>query len=177
MAVSAPLTLALADALRCLGLGFLLAAAYDLAAFFLGSSRPARFVLDLAGALAAAVLCTGFAAAASAAGRVRWYMAAGLALGLFCYFHVLAPAFGAAGRVVKWALSRPFALARLGLARPAAGLARRLWAAAGRKIRLAAQKYRKKQLKNTARVLYNSDIPYTPPGEQYAHFSRKKGRP
>ncbi len=149
----------LADTLCCLGLGFFLAVCYDLARFFLGGSRPVCFVLDLAAAFAAAVLACGFAASRSYSGVVRWYMAAGLALGLAGYFFVLAPGCAAVQRLIKWVLSRPFALAWLLAARPAGRLAGRAAGRAGKKFRAAAQKRRKKQLKNKGRVLYNSNDP------------------
>ena len=159
MAAPIALPYVLADALCCLGLGFLLAGCYDLARFALGSCRLVCFVLDLAAALAGAVLVCGFAAARSYTGVVRWYMAAGLALGLAGYFFVLAPGCAAVQRLIKWALSRPFALAWLLAARPAGRLAVRAAGRAGKKFRAAAQKRRKKQLKNKGRVLYNSNDP------------------
>ncbi|WP_419503772.1 spore cortex biosynthesis protein YabQ [Candidatus Allofournierella excrementavium] len=155
----------LADTLCCLGLGFFLAACYDLARFFLGGSRPVCFVLDLAAALAAAVLACSFAASRSYSGVVRWYMAAGLALGLAGYFFVLAPGCAAAQRLVKWTIARPFVLLWLLAMRPLARLCGRAARAAGNKLSVAAKKRRKKQLKNKARVLYNSDNPLVTPRE------------
>lgn len=149
----------LADTLCCMGLGFFLAACYDLARFFLGGSRPVCFVLDTAAALAAAVLACGFAASRSYSGVVRWYMAAGLALGLAGYFFVLSPGCAAAQRLIKWALARPFVLLWLLAARPFARLCARTARAMGGKLSAAAKKHRKKQLKNKGRVLYNSDNP------------------
>ena len=61
----------LADTLCCLGLGFFLAACYDLARFFLGGSRPVCFVLDLTVFACAAVLLHSFAAGRSYSGAVR----------------------------------------------------------------------------------------------------------
>lgn len=149
----------LADTLCCLGLGFFLAACYDLARFFLGGSRPVCFVLDVTAALAAAVLACSFAASRSYSGVVRWYMAAGLALGLAGYFFVLAPGCAAVQRLVKWAIARPFVLFWLLTVRPAARLCGRAGRAVSTKLRAAAKKRRKKQLKNKGRVLYNSDNP------------------
>ena len=155
----------LADTLCCLGLGFFLAACYDLARFFLGGSRPVCFVLDLAAALAAAVLACSFAASRSYSGVVRWYMAAGLVLGLAGYCVVLAPGCAAAQRLVKWTIARPFVLLWLLAVRPLARLCGRAAHAAGNKLSAAAKKRRKKQLKNKARVLYNSDNPLVTPRE------------
>lgn len=159
MVALAPPPYAAADTLCCLGLGFLLAACYDLARFFTGRGRLACFVLDLAGALAAAVLVCSFAAGRSYSGVVRWYMAAGLAAGLAGYFFVLAPVCGAVQRLIKWAASRPFVLLWLLAVRPLGRLAGHAAGRAGAKICAYAQKRRKKQLKNKARVLYNSNNP------------------
>lgn len=158
VALAAP-AYVLADTLCCLGLGFFLAACYDLARFFLGSSRPACFVLDVSAALAAAVLACSFAASRSYSGVVRWYMAAGLALGLAGYFFVLAPGCAAVQRLVKWTIARPFVFLWLLALRPAARLCGRAGRATAAKFRAAARKRRKKQLKNKGRVLYNSDNP------------------
>lgn len=155
----------LADTLCCLGLGFFLAVCYDLARFFFGGSRPVCFVLDLAAALAAAVLACSFAASRSYSGVVRWYMAVGLALGLAGYFFVLAPGCAAAQRLVKWTIARPFVLLWLLAVRPLARLCGRTARAAGNKLNAAVKKRRKKQLKNKARVLYNSDNPLVTPRE------------
>lgn len=149
----------LADTLCCLGLGFLLAVLYDLARFFLGGSRAAFFVLDVGCALAAAVLACSFAASRSFSGTVRWYMAAGIALGLAGYFYVLAPGCAAAQRLIKWTLARPAVLLWLLAVRPAARLARQTGCAAVGQIRRGVKKRRKKQLKNKGRVLYNSYNP------------------
>ena len=149
----------LAETLCCLGLGFFLAACYDLARFFLGGSRPVCFLLDVAAALAAAVLACSFAASRSYSGVVRWYMAVGLAMGLAGYFFVLAPGCAAVQRLIKWTAARPFVLLWLLLLRPAARLGGRAGCAAGQKLRAEAKKRRKKQLKNKGRVLYNSDNP------------------
>ena len=149
----------LADTLCCLGLGFFLAVCYDLARFAFGGSRPVCFVLDVAAAFAAAVLACSFAASRSYSGVVRWYMAAGLALGLAGYFFVLAPGCAAVQRLVKWTIARPFVLVWLLAVRPLVRLCVRAARAAGSKLSASAKKRRKKQLKNKGRVLYNSDNP------------------
>ena len=156
VALAAP-PYAVADMLCCLGLGFLLAAVYDLARFFLGSSKPVCFVLDLGAYLAAAVLLYSFAASRSYSGVVRWYMAAALLAGLAGYFFVLAPATRALQTAIKWVLSRPFVLLWLVALRPFGRLWRRLWRLTGQKMRTGAKKRRKKQLKSKAQVLYNSN--------------------
>ena len=149
----------LADTLCCLGLGFFLAVCYDMARFVLGGSRPVCFVLDVAAALAAAVLACGFAASRSYSGVVRWYMAVGIALGLAGYFFVLAPGCAAVQRMIKWTVARPLVLVWLLAVRPAARLCGRTVRAAGANFSAAAKKRHKKQLKNKGRVLYNSDNP------------------
>lgn len=153
-------TMALADTLCCVGLGFLLAALYDLGRILLGGTRPVCFVLDLAGFLLAAVLLCSFAACRSYSGVVRWYMAAGLLGGLAGYLRVLAPATRAADRLIKWTLTRPFALLWLLVLRPLGRLLRRAASAAaraaGQKNRARRKLKRRKQLQKQARVLYNS---------------------
>ena len=81
MTASPPLWALWTDVLWCLGLGLAAAAARDAAGLLLGHSRPVRFLLDLLAFASAAVLACGFAAGLSASGRVRWYMAAAMALG------------------------------------------------------------------------------------------------
>ena len=159
MVALAPPPYVLADTLCCLGLGFFLAVCYDMSRFVFGGSRPVCFVLDGAAAFAAAVLACSFAASRSYSGVVRWYMAAGLALGLAGYFFVLAPGCAAAQRLVKWTIARPFVFVWLLALRPLARLCGRAAGAARDKLRAAAKKRRKKQLKNKGCVLYNSDNP------------------
>lgn len=146
-----------ADMLCCLGLGFLLAAIYDLARFFMGDSKPVCFLLDLLAFLLAAVLLCSFAASRSYSGVVRWYMGAALLAGLAGYFWVLAPASRAVQTAVKWALSRPFVLVWLLMVRPIWRAIRRLVRAIRQKLQKKARKRRKKQLKSKAQVLYNSN--------------------
>lgn len=159
VALAAPAQ-ALADALCCVGLGFLLAAVYDLARILLGRGRMVCLVLDLAAFLLAAVLLCSFAACRSYSGVVRWYMAAGLLGGLAGYLRVVAPVTRAADRAIKWLLTRPFALCYLLVLRPLGRLLRR----AGAKLRqIFVQKTKtrrkflhRKQLQKQGRVLYNS---------------------
>ena len=84
---------------------------------------------------------------------------------------MLAPGCAAVQRLVKWTIARPFVLLWLLAMRPLARLCGR---AAGNKLSAAAKKRRKKQLKNKARVLYNSDNPLVTPRGQCAHFSAKE---
>lgn len=150
----------MADALCCVGLGFLLAALYDLARILLGRARPVAFVLDLAASALAGVLLLSFAACRSYSGVVRWYMAAGLCGGMAGYFLGIAPATRAADRRLKWLLARPFALAYLLALRPLATALVRLWRQVldyfAKKKRARRKLKRTKQLQNQGRVLYNS---------------------
>lgn len=150
----------MADALCCVGLGFLLAALYDLARILLGRARLVSFVLDLAAFALAGVLLLSFAACRSYSGVVRWYMAAGLCGGMAGYFWGIAPATRAAERMIKWLLARPFALAYLLALRPLGGLLGRLWreflGSFAKKKRASRKLKRIKQLQNQGRVLYNS---------------------
>ena len=91
-----------ADALCCLGLGFLLGALYDLARFLLGDRRAACFAADVGAFCLAAVLLCSFSASRSRAGTVRWYMAAALLAGDMGYFSVLAPATRTLEGWIKW---------------------------------------------------------------------------
>lgn len=156
----AALPLAAADALCCLGLGFLLAALYDCSRFLLGSSKLICFVLDSAAFLLAAVLVCSFAAGRSASGVVRWYTVAGILCGLCGYFWVLAPASQAIQRFVKWLLCLPLVLVwMLGL-KPLLTLQKRALCAAKQKAEHKRRKCRKKQqqkqLQKQGRILYNS---------------------
>lgn len=147
----------LADMLCCLGLGFLLAAVYDLARFFLGASRPVCFVLDLLAFLLAAVLLCSFAASRSYSGVVRWYMAAALLAGLAGYFWVLGPATRAVQTAIKWVLGRPFVLLWLLVLRPVFRLVAKAVGQTRQKMRNKAEIRHKKQLKSKAKMLYNSN--------------------
>ena len=71
----------LGDALWCLGLGCLLAAARDALRLALGEGKLRCFLRDAAFFAAAAVLICGFAAGTSAGGLARWYMSAAVLLG------------------------------------------------------------------------------------------------
>ena len=71
----------LGDALWCLGLGCLLAAARDALRLVLGEGKLRCFLRDAAFFAAAAVLICGFAAGTSAGGLARWYMSAAVLLG------------------------------------------------------------------------------------------------
>ena len=62
----------LGDALWCLGLGCLLAAARDALRLALGEGKLRCFLRDAAFFAAAAVLICGFAAGTSAGGLARW---------------------------------------------------------------------------------------------------------
>lgn len=152
--------LALADVLCCVGLGFLLAALCDLARILLGRSKLVSFVLDTAAFALAGVLLLSFAACRSYSGVVRWYMAAGLCGGMAGYFFGIAPATRAADRMIKWLLTRPFALAYRLLLRPLAGLLGRMCRTSldlFEKKKSARRKLKRtKQLQNQGRVLYNS---------------------
>lgn len=148
---------ALADALCCLGLGFFLAALYDTARFFLGSSKTVCFVLDVLGFAAAAVLLCSFSAGRSYSGVVRWYMGAGLLGGMLGYFFVLAPATRALQKAMQWILKRPFLLLWIFLVRPLVRLSVRAGVKIGEKQRSKRKKRKTKQLQKKAQVLYNSN--------------------
>lgn len=75
----------LGDALWCLGLGCLLAAARDALRLALGEGKLRCFLRDAAFFAAAAVLICGFAAGTSAGGLARWYMSAAVLLGALCW--------------------------------------------------------------------------------------------
>lgn len=147
----------LADALCCLGLGFLLAALYDTARFFLGHTKVVCFVLDLSSFFLAAILLCSFSAGRSYSGVVRWYMAAGLLAGMLGYFFVLAPATGALQRLLQWLLSLPFLLLTLFLVRPLWRLLKRRFGQVQKKRKQKATKQKTKQLQKKAQVLYNSN--------------------
>lgn len=82
MVPSPPLWAVLGDVLLCLGAGLLLGAVRDGATLASGSGPVRCFVWDVLAFAAAAFVCCGFAAGASATGAARWYMAAAMGLGL-----------------------------------------------------------------------------------------------
>lgn len=157
MAAHIPEALALADALCCLGLGLLLAAVYDGARWLLGGSRPVCLVLDLAAFACAAVLLHSFAAGRSYSGTVRWYMAAGAAVGLWGYFFVLAPGLAALRNLVKWLVLLPVRLFWITAVRPVGRLCGRGAGRTRKKLHSALVKRQTKQLQKKAKVLYNSN--------------------
>ena len=85
MVPSPPLWAVLGDVLLCLGAGLLLGAVRDGAALAFGSGPVRCFVWDVLAFVAAAFVCCGFAAGASATGAARWYMAAAMGLGALCW--------------------------------------------------------------------------------------------
>lgn len=157
MAAHVPETLALADALCCLGLGLLLAVGYDAARWLLGGSRPVCFVLDLTVFACAAVLLHSFAAGRSYSGIVRWYMAAGAAAGLCSYFFVLAPGLAALRSFVQWLVLLPVRLVWITAVRPVGRLCGRKASRTAQKLRSTLVKRQTKQLQKKAKVLYNSN--------------------
>ena len=78
MVPSPPLWAVLGDVLLCLGAGLLLGAVRDGATLAFGSGPVRCFVWDVLAFAAAAFVCCGFAAGASATGAARWYMAAAM---------------------------------------------------------------------------------------------------
>ena len=84
MVPSPPLWAVLGDVLLCLGAGLLLGAVRDGATLAFGSGPVRCFVWDVLAFAAAAFVCCGFAAGASATGAARWYMAAAMGLGALC---------------------------------------------------------------------------------------------
>ena len=145
-----------ADALCCLGLGFLLGALYDLARFLLGDRRAACFAADMGAFCLAAVLLCSFSASRSRAGTVRWYMAAALLAGDAGYFGVLAPATRTLENWLRWLLTRPVALLALAVGWPVRHMAECVHRAHHEKKQKKAQARRTKQLQKNAKVLYNS---------------------
>ena len=94
---SPPLAAVFGDVLWCLGLGLFLGMGRDVLGLTLGNGRLRCFVWDILSFTLAAVLVCGFAAAVSASGTVRWYMALAMAAG------ALAWAWGASGVVHRMA--------------------------------------------------------------------------
>lgn len=159
MLASPPLWAVWTDVLWCLGLGLAIAALRDAAGLLLGSSRPVQFVLDLAAFAAAAVLACGFATGLSAAGQVRWYMAAAMALGAGGWYTAMAGALHRAARTLIRGLAWPLRLASRKLAGPA-----KQWVRDRRKLSEARKAAKKRQkakksgkitLQKRGRVLYN----------------------
>lgn len=138
----------LGDALWCLGLGCLLAAARDALRLALGEGKLRCFLRDAAFFAAAAVLICGFAAGTSAGGLARWYMSAAVLLGALCWHWAVQPAVHRAASML--------AVLLLGPLQDRAAQARTV-----RKSRKTAKKSRKtqnsaeKQLQKPSIILYN----------------------
>lgn len=149
------------DVLWCLGMGLLLAGARDLTGIILGNGRVLCFVWDLLAFAGAAVLLCGFAASASSVGGIRWYMAAGLAVGALAWRGAVSGALhaltGYAGRKLRFCADRIQGAAKA----PFVHLGRVLAAKKQEKIALKAKKSpqkvtnRKKQLQKQRKILYN----------------------
>lgn len=95
-------SLALLDALGCLGLGFCLSALRALLPARRGSAFT--FAADLVASVAALLLAQSYAARQAAAGELRWYLTAALILGAAAAQKVLAPPL----RRLRAAAARPF---------------------------------------------------------------------
>ena len=102
MVPSPPLWAVLGDVLLCLGAGLLLGAVRDGATLAFGSGPVRCFVWDVLAFAAAAFVCCGFAAGASATGAARWYMAAAMGLGALCWRWCVSHAVHRALRGTVW---------------------------------------------------------------------------
>lgn len=92
MAASPAATAVLSDFLWCLGLGCLLGAGRQALGLVLGNGPVRCFFWDILAFVAAAVLVCGFSAGVSASGLARWYMAAGVLVGLLAWYATIGPA-------------------------------------------------------------------------------------
>ena len=108
----------LGDALWCLGLGCLLAAARDALRLALGEGKLRCFLRDAAFFAAAAVLICGFAAGASAGGLARWNMSAAVLLGALCWHWAVQPAVHRAASMLAVLLLGPLHAAHKMLLQP-----------------------------------------------------------
>lgn len=149
----------LGDALWCLGLGCLLAAARDALRLVLGEGKLRCFLRDVAFFAAAAVLICGFAAGTSAGGLARWYMSAAVLLGALCWHWAVQPAVHRAASMLAVLLLGPLHAAHKMLLQPLQDRAAQ--ARTVRKSRKTAKKSRKtqnsaeKQLQKPSIILYN----------------------
>ena len=139
----------LGDALWCLGLGCLLAAARDALRLALGEGKLRCFLRDAAFFAAAAVLICGFAAGTSAGGL----------LGVLCWHWAVQPAVHRAASMLAVLLLGPLHAAHKMLLQPLQDRAAQ--ARTVRKSRKTAKKSRKtqksaeKQLQKPSIILYN----------------------
>lgn len=133
----------LGDALWCLGLGCLLAAARDALRLALGEGKLRCFLRDAAFFAAAAVLICGFAAGTSAGGLARWYMSAAVLLGALCWHWAVQPAVHRAASMLAVLLLGPLHAAHKMLLQPLQDRAAQ--ARTVRKSRKTAKKSRKTQ--------------------------------
>ncbi len=149
------------DILWCLGLGLLLGAARDLLGLLLGNGPVRCFVWDITAFSAAAVLLCGYAAARSASGASRWYMALGIAAGAAAWQGAVSGALHALARRTAAACTWPFRFLYTVCLRPA-GQKTAAWVKSKIALHQKARKKDKKvaqngkkQLQNRPTVLYN----------------------
>ena len=159
MAAAPAAAAVLSDLLWCLGLGCLLGMARQILGLVLGEGPVRCFCWDVLTFAAAAVLVCGFAAGVSASGLARWYMAAGVLVGVLAWYATIGPALSrllhGLFRMLLWPLRmleqrclgplRRVVIRRLRKKRPCL-----VQKKAGKK-----PKNGKNQLQNPSKILYN----------------------
>lgn len=161
MAPRIPASLAVLDALCCMGLGFL--AAFLRALLPCRRHAAATFAADFLAVGFGLVLGQGYAARQAAAGELRWYMVAALVLGAAAAQKLLAPRLAALRRAAMAVLLWPLRRAAAGIRSQRAKLCRAAMQRKNEKSRRRAIKKAKKQLPNKQKVLYNSNVSYHDP--------------
>ena len=156
MAPQIPPLLAVRDAVCCMGLGFLAALVRALAPCRRRSAFT--FWADFWAVGAALVLGQSYAAQRAAAGELRWYMVAALAVGAAGAQSTAAPLFSGLRKAAFAALRRPVRACRRHAAACLAALRTRFIRSCARKTQKNLRKNTKKQLPNQQKVLYNSNV-------------------
>lgn len=149
------------DMLWCLGIGMLLGAARDVAGLLFGNGRILCFVWDLLAFATAAVLLCGFAASASAGGVARWYMAAGMGIGVLAWLWAVSGLLHALSQRLAGGLKFCAFHIQKAAAAPFVHLRQRYMARKQAKNALKSKKIKqkvtkqKKQLQKQRKILYN----------------------
>ena len=157
MAAYIPFVYVCSDALCCMGLGLMIAFVHQMGTGLLGRHTWSYFLVDAASFWLAAVLLYGFAAGRSYSGLVRWYMVAGMLVGVAAYQQMISSVIDWVWQCLHWVLIGPIFWLASHLGRQICTPVRRVWSARQIKVKQKRTNRRRKRLQKSSRVLYNSN--------------------
>lgn len=144
------------DILCCMGIGFFAAALW---VNLPQSGAVARFVADFCVVCLAFLLAQAYAAQASNAGVLRFYMLCALAVGAFGFVKVLAPYHLFLLGIAQCVVAFPLRILTHKLMKPAFFTVKKAIVGCNKKIKgKNRQKTAAKQLQNNTVLLYNSNV-------------------